>query len=467
MRTLSPSLHARNTHLLRIPPFRIINVQPLMTAKKYSFFTTFHPIKKLCKNTTQAFDQTPITVPRVIPPFKNQPFHVNHILNTLDDFICTFLDLPFSPSINPERVRSGNFAPVDELPPTACTEVEGSLPPCLAGAYIRNGPNPQFIPKGPSHFLDGDGMLHVIKISKGEATFSSSYVKTHKYETEREVGLYCRGRKQKEVPIHSMEKCAVIHDFAVTENYAVFCDGQIVVNPLRVLSGRSPVGVDPGKIPRLGIIRKYAADESGMRWVDAPGFNMLHCVNAWEEDGGAAIVMVASNAVSVERVLEITDSVPQLTLETVMINVTAKTVHRRALSDKILDFAVINPAYAATKNRYVYAAVIGFNALVGVVKLDLSLTNEAGRDCTVASRLYGPGCCGGEPFFVPNNSRGDEDDGYLITYLHDEVIQESKFLVMDARSPTLDIIASIKLPQRVPNDLHGLFVSESDLEKLL
>lgn len=102
-----------------------------------------------------------------------------------------------------------------------------------------------------------------------------------------------------------------------------------------------------------------------------------------------------------------------------------------------------------------------------MVKLDLSISTEAGGDCTVASRLYGAGCHGGEPFFVardPSNLTAEEDDGFLVTYMHDENLQESMFLVMDAKSSTLDIVAAVKLPQRVPDGFHGLFVSESDLD---
>ncbi|KAK6127698.1 hypothetical protein DH2020_038572 [Rehmannia glutinosa] len=119
--------------------------------------------------------------------------------------------------------------------------------------------------------------------------------------------------------------------------------------------------------------------------------------------------------------------------------------------------------------RYVYAAITNHTSWVGVVKLDLELANVGGGDCTVASRLYGPGCNGGEPFFVPrepNNPSADEDDGYLVTYVYDEDTQISKFLVMDAKSPTLDIVAAVRLPQRVPDGFHGLFVSEGDLAKL-
>ncbi|PIN06772.1 Beta, beta-carotene 15,15'-dioxygenase [Handroanthus impetiginosus] len=479
------------------------------------------------------------------------------------------MDLPLRPSIDPKHVLSGNFAPVGDLPPTACEVEEGSLPTSLDGAYIRNGPNPQFIPKGPYHIFDGDGMLHVVKISKGKITYCSRFVKTYKYILENKMGypilpspfasfngvvasiarliitfarvvtgefnplkhglgpantsvaqfggnilalaecdlpyavkltpdgdiitlgrhdfrssfayrygvvrpfltffrINSDGRKQKDVKIFSMDRFSAIHDFAVTKNYAIFPNTQTVLNPLWILRGRSPLGVDLSKVPRFEIFPRSAEDESKMWWIDAPGLNMLHFVNSWEEEGGEKIVIVASNVVSIEQVFENLD-LSQLRLEKIEIDVKAKTMERYPLSDKVLDLGVINPAYAMKKNRYVYAGVIGVKAVVGVVKLDLSLTTKDDGDFTVATSLYGPGCSGGEPLFVPrepSNPAAEEDDGYLLTFLHDENSGESKFVVMDAKSPTLDIIAVVKLPRRVPTGFHGLFVSESELEKL-
>ncbi|KAL2544366.1 putative carotenoid cleavage dioxygenase 4 [Forsythia ovata] len=120
--------------------------------------------------------------------------------------------------------------------------------------------------------------------------------------------------------------------------------------------------------------------------------------------------------------------------------------------------------------RYVYAAVTApMPKIAGVVKLDLSQLEADNSNCTVASRLYGLGCYGGEPFFVsrePDNPEAGEYDGYLVTYVHNENTGESRFLVMDAKSPDLDIIANVKLPGRVPYGFHGLFMPESDLKKL-
>ncbi|KAG8375221.1 hypothetical protein BUALT_Bualt10G0077800 [Buddleja alternifolia] len=482
------------------------------------------------------------------------------------------------------------------LPPTACEVVEGSLPPCLnGGAYIQNSPNPQFMPHGPYHVVDGDGMLHSIKISQGKATFCSRYITTYKYNIERVLGYpvfpnlfamfnsrisayttllnfarvitgqinplihglgtantslsliggklfaLCEydlpygiemksdgddlitigrhdfhaskkilmnnmtahpkidsqtgevfafkyhvippfltffridgnGRKQKDVPI-TIKRASVIHDFAVSKNYAIFPDTQIAINPLEVTRCGRVMTVDLDKTPRLGVIERYAEDEREMWWIDVPGLNILHVVNAWEEDDGGKIVILASNVLSVEHTLDRMD-LNHFSMEKIMIDVEErKVVNRVPVSTKSLDFGGINPEYAGKKNRYVYAAQIEtMPKILGVVKIDLSLLLAGGDgDCTVASRSYGPGCYGSEPLFVPRepSNQGattEEDDGYLLSYVHNENTQESLFVVMDAKSPTLEIVASVKLPRRVPYGFHSIFVKQSDLRRPL
>ncbi|QCD91246.1 9-cis-epoxycarotenoid dioxygenase [Vigna unguiculata] len=504
------------------------------------------------------------------------------MLNALDNIINNFIDPPLKPSVDPRHVLSQNFAPVDELPPTECQIVQGALPPCLDGAYIRNGPNPQFLPRGPYHLFDGDGMLHALRISQGKATLCSRYVKTYKYTMENDAGFplipnvfsgfnslvasaargsltaarvatgqfnpsngiglantslaffgnrlfalgesdlpytvnvtrngdvetigrydfngkltfsmtahpkidpdtgecfafrygpvppfltYFRfdpnGNKYDDVPIFSMTSPSFLHDFAITKNYAVFCDIQLGMNPLDMIAGGSPVDSVASKVPRIGIIPRDAKDESKMKWFDVPGFNVIHAINAWEEDGGRTVVLVAPNILSVEHALERMELVHAM-VEKVKIDLETGIVTRQPVSARNLDFAVINPAFVGKKNRFVYAAVGDpMPKISGVVKLDVSKANER-RDCTVGCRMFGEGCYGGEPFFVAKEEGGEEDDGYLVTYVHDERKGESTFLVMDTKSPELDVVAEVKLPRRVPYGFHGLFVKESDLRK--
>lgn len=63
------------------------------------------------------------------------------------------------------RHLSGNYAPVlDEL--TAYDlPVTGTIPPELAGWYLRNGPNPADAASG--HWFFGDGMVHGVRLEGG------------------------------------------------------------------------------------------------------------------------------------------------------------------------------------------------------------------------------------------------------------------------------------------------------------
>nr|WQF66838.1 carotenoid cleavage dioxygenase CCD4.2 [Verbascum giganteum] len=578
------SLNPKNTPTVSTPISPFLNIssvriedkpQTTTAAAAAAASTRSPPLKK------------PTPPPSTTPPPRNPPSFPSTIFNAFDNIINTFIDPPLKPSLDPRYVLSDNFAPVSELPPTPCAVVEGSLPPALDGAYIRNGPNPQFLPRGPYHLFDGDGMLHAIKISKGKATLCSRYVKTYKYKIENQKGfpvipnvfsgfnglsasaargavtaarvlagqfnpingiglantslalisgrLYAlgesdlpysvkiesdgeiktlgrhdfdgklamsmtahpkidhqtgetfafrygpmppfltffrinsNGEKQPDVPIFSMTSPSFLHDFAITKKYAIFNEIQIGMNPVEMISGGSPVAANAGKVPRIGVIPRYAKDESGMRWFEVPGFNVIHAINAWDEDDGDTVVMVAPNILSVEHTLERMELI-HASIEKVKIDLKTGRVSRQPISTRNLDFGVINPAFVGKKNKYVYAAVGDpMPKVSGVVKLDVSVSEGDRRDCIVASRLFGPGCFGGEPFFVsrePENPNADEDDGYVVTYVHNENNNESRFLVMDAKSPNLDIVAAVRLPRRVPYGFHGIFVSQKDLNKL-
>ncbi|XP_068647708.1 probable carotenoid cleavage dioxygenase 4, chloroplastic [Aristolochia californica] len=506
------------------------------------------------------------------------------VCDVVDDMINRFVDPAFRrPSFDPKHVLTGIYAPVAELPPTECSEVEGELPPCLAGAYIRNGPNPKFFPQSPYHLFDGNGMLHSLLLSQDRAIFCSRFVKTYKFQVEEKAGravypnlfsamhgfggivriaiisarastgqvdyskgcspantsvamlgnkllalwesdlpyavrltsqgdistlgrcnfdgklsaamtahpkldhdtgevfaFRCEftlpyltyfwfdsnGHKQQDVPIYSLQHRSLIHDFAITKQYAVFVDVNIVIDPLRMISGEGRLfGKDETKVSRIGVIPRYASDESEMTWLDVPGLNAIHIINAWDEindDGTDSIVMVAPSVHSVQDALQEPHLIRN-SVEKVKINLKTGEVQRIRLAEN-LDWGVINPGYTGKKSRYVYMA-----RATGVAKLDMDA--DGGENCVVAEREWGPDCFAGEPFFVarhPDDGDAEEDDGYVVTFMHDSSnagAGESRFLVMDAKSATLQIVASVKLPGRVPYGFHGLFVSERDLRR--
>jgi carotenoid cleavage dioxygenase len=72
----------------------------------------------------------------------------------------------------------------------------------------------------------------------------------------------------------------------------------------------------------------------------------------------------------------------------------------------------------------------------------------------------GRGCAPGEPVFVPAANGKDEDDGYLMTFVHDAAKDSSRFVVYDAKTMDRTPVASIELP-RIPNGFHGSWIPAS------
>src|SRR5262245_40032425 len=88
-----------------------------------------------------------------------------------------------SPAAAPPRPATspflqGNYAPVREEVTADGLKVVGTLPAEMDGMFVRNGPNPQFAPKGPYHWFDGDGMLHGVRVRRGKASYRNRYVRT-------------------------------------------------------------------------------------------------------------------------------------------------------------------------------------------------------------------------------------------------------------------------------------------------
>lgn len=74
---------------------------------------------------------------------------------------------------------TGNYAPIPHETTAWNLEVTGSIPPSLAGRYVRNGPNPMAADPARHHWFIGDGMLHGIELRGGRAvSYRSRWVTT-------------------------------------------------------------------------------------------------------------------------------------------------------------------------------------------------------------------------------------------------------------------------------------------------
>jgi len=82
----------------------------------------------------------------------------------------------------------GGFAPLQMECDAPDLVIDGEVPRDLNGTFYRNGPNPQFAPRGQHHWFAGDGMVHAFSIHDGRVAYRNRWVRTIKWKTEHEAG---------------------------------------------------------------------------------------------------------------------------------------------------------------------------------------------------------------------------------------------------------------------------------------
>jgi carotenoid cleavage dioxygenase len=452
----------------------------------------------------------------------------------------------------------GGFAPVAEEVTADDLPVVGKLPAGLEGMYVRNGPNPQFPPKGKYHWFDGDGMLHGVRLAGGKASYRNRYILTAGLKAERKadkalwgglldppdlaalargegmknvantalvwhdgrllalweagaphevrlpdlatVGTFdyggklkhpftahpkldpatgemfffgyavggrpfahysvadARGRLVRTVPL-DLPRPVMMHDFAVTEKYAVFLDLPEVFDVSRVFLGESVLQWQPKHGARIGLLNR---DGSGkVRWFDIPVCYVFHTLSAW--DDGDTVVLHACRMPEFPGVLMAAGKrdparEPRSALCRWRIDTREGTVKEEIVDDLPADFPRIPDALVGRRHRFGYAAASGGETFSGWVKYDL-------QKGTRELHSFGKGRAGGEGVFVPRPGGTAEDDGWLVGYVHDAAERRSEFVVVDCRDFTGKPLARVTLPARVPHGFHGIWVGEDRLPR--
>ena len=269
------------------------------------------------------------------------------------------------------------------------------------------------------------------------------------------------GTKSDDVEI-PLDQPTMIHDFAITENFVVVPDHQVVFKLQEMLRGGSPVVLDKEKTSRFGVLPKHAKDASEMAWVDVPDCFCFHLWNAWEEPETDEVVVVGSCMTPADSIFNDSDDRLESVLTEIRLNTRTGASTRRAVlppaSQVNLEVGMVNRNLLGRKTRYAYLAVAEpWPKVSGFAKVDLA-TGELTRFD------YGEGRFGGEPCFVPTEgapARG-EDDGYILSLVRDERAGTSELLVVNAADMRLE--ATVQLPSRVPYGFHGTFIGARELE---
>jgi 8'-apo-carotenoid 13,14-cleaving dioxygenase len=263
------------------------------------------------------------------------------------------------------------------------------------------------------------------------------------------VGTDGRVRRTVDIP---MQQMSMLHDMSLTQQYAVVYDLPCNVDIDLAMAGRFPFRWQPGGLSRVGLLPREA-DADAIIWVDVPECYTFHPLNAFDQPDGTMVI----DTCVYDRMFEGDLSGPfgdnLARLERWVINPASRTSSVTVVDDRPVEFPRHRGSLTAKPYRYGYAASPNDGAEWPLLKIDM----HTGQ---VIEHSYGAGRGGGEPVFVSRPNPTAEDDGWLLTFVHDVPKGTAELVVLDAQDISRGEVARVLLPQRVPYGFHGNWVSD-------
>ena len=244
----------------------------------------------------------------------------------------------------------------------------------------------------------------------------------------------------------------MMHDFVITDTHALFLDAPAVFNLEAVMNGEPAIGWKPENGCRIGVLPR---DKSGadVTWYEVDPCFVFHFMNA--SSVGDKITIDAARH---DRLGMPGDPIEDGAKGPMLSRFTIDTATGRAtceqLDDRSIEFPRINDNRAGLTNRYGYCPSMTLDADAQIGAFDRFVRYDLETGAAVEHR-FGPGQAVGEAVFAPDPEGTAEDDGWLVSFVHDATTDRTDFVILDARDLAGDPVATVHLPARVPFGFHG------------
>jgi len=217
--------------------------------------------------------------------------------------------------------------------------------------------------------------------------------------------------------------------------------------PVKDSDRRFPYAWNPDYPARVGVMPRDGGD-ADVRWFAVQPCYVFHPLNAYD-DGDTVVLDVVRHPRVFDRDPAANAGPP--TLDRWTVDLANGKVRESRLDDRGQEFPRVDERLVSKRHRYGYAPAVGDGGGGG----DTLLKHDLLRG-TTQPRSFGPGKTLGEFVFQPASADAAEDDGVLMGYVYDRLSDSSKLAILDAE--TLQDIASVQLPHRVPAGFHGNWI---------
>ncbi|WP_213769137.1 carotenoid oxygenase family protein [Caballeronia sp. dw_19] len=246
---------------------------------------------------------------------------------------------------------------------------------------------------------------------------------------------------------------AIVHDVALTHKYLVVFVCPFVFD----WSRQGPPGSwEPERGVKVALIPRDALHPEQIRWIDAPPFFHWHTINAFADGDRIEAVLPWYDCFS------LTGHSRRLELHRLVIDIARGVVHDQAIDDQPCEFGRVNDAYLGQRARYGY---VGLRMPRPGEKPQIGAFEAIARyDLVTGSKTvhqFAPGLTVSEPVFVADPHGRREEDGFIVTFVHELGSSAGRFVILDARQLDREPLAVIELPRRVPAGLHGAWIPAS------
>lgn len=257
-----------------------------------------------------------------------------------------------------------------------------------------------------------------------------------------------------------------LHDGYLTENHSVFPDLSLRFDGAKLMSDiGSGFYFDPDYKMRFGVIKRSHKEGDPIQWFTTEqAGHIWHTINGWEEqreDGGTDIVLFAPvfRGYGSNVPIHSSEEAPAYLYKFRLNLESGEVTEERCILEHFYERPSFNTAYLGKPSRYAYLLDEGgANGIMGkgVLKYDLIDEKE------VKYFDYGD-YRGGEALFVARENSSAEDDGYLI----DLLMSDDKAYVVIIDAATMEELAKLHLPRRVPYGVHACWLNEEKISALL